>query len=160
MNQLKKTDTQNSFVESYLLYLLAAVSDKASAEFHARVRAKGLRAIEWRVLAILIDRDGAMITRLAEYALVEQSRLTRIIAQMDNQGLVRRRSDADDGRRVRVYLTVRGREIGLALIEDARRHERELFALLEKSDTDHVKKSLKKLLSELDERSVVQSKHN
>ena len=31
------------FVDTYLLYLLAAASERASAQFHARVRQDGLR---------------------------------------------------------------------------------------------------------------------
>lgn len=149
---MNKPDTENPFVESYLLYLLAAVSDKASAEFHARVRATGLRAIEWRVLAILMDRDGAMITRLAEYALVEQSRLTRIIAQMDERGLVSRQSDAEDGRRVRVFLTAAGKRKGRALIEDARHHEQALLATLDAQTASKLKPALHELLSCLNDR--------
>jgi DNA-binding MarR family transcriptional regulator len=154
---LKKTESQNPFVESYLLYLLAAVSDKASAEFHAQVRDSGLRAIEWRVLAILMDRDGAMITRLAEYALVEQSRLTRIIAQMDERGLVTRQSDADDGRRVRVFLTAAGRRKGKSLIDDARQHEQALLetlsATLDSQTAAKIKPALQALLLCLNDRA-------
>ena len=43
------------FVPGYLLYLLAAASDAASAQFHAHVRTEGLRVPEWRVLACLND---------------------------------------------------------------------------------------------------------
>jgi len=150
---MKQTDVTAGFVESYLLYLLAAASDKASAEFHAKVRGCGLRVIEWRVLAILIDRDGAMITRLAEYALIEQSRLTRIVAQMDERGFVSRKSDADDGRRVRVFLTGKGRRTGLSLIEHARQHEDELLASLGGQNADKLKPALQALLSCLNDRA-------
>ena len=96
------TNIPTGFVGDYLLYLLAAASDAASAQFHAHVRQAGLRVPEWRILACLYDGDGAMITQLARVALVEQSRLTRIIMQMDARGLVHRKSDPSDGRRVRV----------------------------------------------------------
>ena len=82
-NAPKKPD----FVSDYLLYLLAAASDAASEQFHKTVRKAGLRVPEWRVLACLYDHDGAMITELARLALVEQSRLTRIVLQMENAAL-------------------------------------------------------------------------
>ena len=82
------TGQEGGFVSDYLLYLLAAASDVASAQFHAQVRKAGLRVPEWRVLACLSDTDGAMITQLARQALAEQSRLTRIIAQMEERGLL------------------------------------------------------------------------
>ena len=150
---MKDPDVPGNFVDSYLLYLLAAASDKASAEFHAKVRQSGLRVIEWRVLAVLVDRDGAMITRLAEYAMIEQSRLTRIVAQMDERGFVSRKSDVDDGRRVRVFLTNKGRRTGLALIEDAKQHEDELLASLGGEMAGKLKPALRALLASLNNRA-------
>ena len=112
-----------SFVRHYLLYLLAAASNSVSTEFHARVRANGLRVPEWRILACLADEDGQMVTQLAALALMEQSRLTKIVDQMADKGLVTRGSDERDRRRVRVFLTERGRALAGQLVADAREHE-------------------------------------
>lgn len=150
MNDLEKTAPNQPFVTSYLLYLLAAVSDRASAEFHDHARAMGLRVPEWRVLACLADEDGAMVTRLARLSLMEQSRLTRIIDQMAERGLVRRRSDPKDRRRVRVFLTDAGRDLALGLIADAREHEARILADLGGEDAQRIKPMLEKLLAQLD----------
>lgn len=117
------SETEGGFVTDYTLFLLASVSALASEEFHAQVRAEGLRVPEWRVLACLHDGDGQMVTRLAALSLIEQSRLTRIIAQMEARGLVIRRTDPEDGRRVRVFLTDAGRRLAGRLIAQARTHE-------------------------------------
>jgi DNA-binding MarR family transcriptional regulator len=111
------------FVRNYLLYLLAAASDGVSTEFHALIRARGVRVPEWRVLACLADEEGQMVTQLAALALMEQSRLTKIIDQMAEKDLVSRRSDQRDRRRVRVYLTKKGRKLAAELIKEARAHE-------------------------------------
>lgn len=137
------------FVSDYLLYLLAAASDAASAQFHATVRARGLRVPEWRVLACLIDSDGAMVTHLATLALVEQSRLTRIILQMEERGLVARRGDAADKRRVRVHLTDAGRDLAAGLVAEARQHEAALVQALEGGDGARLKPALRSLLQTL-----------
>lgn len=146
----EKTLADQPFVTSYLLYLLAAVSDRASAQFHAHARKAGLRVPEWRVLACLADEDGAMVTRLARLSLMEQSRLTRIIDQMAERGLVSRRSDPRDGRRVRVFLTETGRELALRLIGDARLHEAEILTGLGGPDAERIKPILQALLKQLD----------
>src|SRR5690554_6655220 len=99
------------FLGDYLLFLLAASSASASAGFHAIARAHGLRVPEWRALACLHDNDGQMITRLAALALMEQSAMTRVIERMEERGLVLRRGDARDRRRVRVYLSPAGRTL-------------------------------------------------
>lgn len=155
--ELEDTDTdgetgETGFVGSYLLYLLAAASDKASAQFHAQVREAGLRVPEWRVLACLHDNEAMMITGLAELSLLEQSRMTRIIEQMESKGLVRRGSDARDKRRVRVSLTETGRQTADRLVALARRHEDELLSVLADTDAARVKPVLQALLKRLAER--------
>ena len=148
--RVEETGRAPGFVSDYLLYLLAAASEAASAQFHAKVRKAGLRVPEWRVLACLADTDGAMITQLARRALAEQSRLTRIIAQMEDRGLLIRRNDPADGRRVRVYLTASGRALAAELVPQARRHEAALMEMLKGNEGAHLKPALKSFLAALD----------
>jgi DNA-binding MarR family transcriptional regulator len=143
------TQTPGKFVSSYLLYLLAASSEAASHQFHARVRELGLRVPEWRVLACLYDQDGLMITQLARYSLMEQSRMTRIVDQMEKRGLVVRKSDEGDGRRVRVHLTEAGQKVSSDVVEEAREHERTLLSALQEVDAERIKPSLERLLESL-----------
>ena len=143
------TQTPGKFVSSYLLYLLAASSEAASHQFHARVRELGLRVPEWRVLACLYDQDGLMITQLARYSLMEQSRMTRIVDQMEKRGLVVRKSDEGDGRRVRVHLTEAGQKVSSDVVEEAREHERTLLSALQEVDAERIKPSLERLLDSL-----------
>lgn len=143
-------DPKPPFVPNYLLYLLAAASEAASERFHAHVRTKGLRVPEWRVLACLIDTDGSMVTELARYAMIEQSRLTKIIIQMDTRGLVTRRSDPKDGRRVRVFLTAQGRSLAEELIADAKINEQELLQSFRGGQGAEIKDTLRALIQHLD----------
>lgn len=149
--ETKRDDGEPLFVPDYLLYLLAAASEAASAQFHAHVRENGLRVPEWRVLACLTDWDGAMVTELARYAMIEQSRLTKIIIQMGERGLVTRKNDPADGRRVRVYLTEEGRTLAQRLVADARVHERKVMKSLKNGSALAIKDTLKSLLSSLGE---------
>ena len=143
-------DPKAPFVPNYLLYLLAAASEAASARFHSHVRTRGLRVPEWRVMACLTDTDGSMVTELARYAMIEQSRLTKIIIQMDARGLVSRRSDPKDGRRVRVFLTPRGRTLADELVADARAHELELLKSFQGGDGTEIKDTLRALIRHLE----------
>ena len=154
MNEITKErkeadSAEREFVPDYLLYLLAAASDAASAQFHAHVRSIGVRVPEWRVLACLNDRDGEMITRLAAFSLIEQSRLTKIIIQMEERGLIRRQGDARDRRRVRAYLTDEGRTLAKQLVADARAHEKQLLEMLQGGDGARIKLALSSLIERL-----------
>ena len=108
-----------SFVGDCLIYLLAAVSEPASAQFHAHARAAGLRVPEWRILAFLTDDDGAIITRLVALSLLEQSRLTRIVDEVAERRLVTRRADLQDARRVHEFLTEDVRSPATRPVSDA-----------------------------------------
>jgi DNA-binding MarR family transcriptional regulator len=154
---LKADSTQNSgskakFVNNYLLYLLAAASEKASGQFHAQVRKAGLRVPEWRVVACLYDSDKMMITELADLSLMEQSRMTRIIAQMAERGIVKRAHDGKDRRRVWVQLTPDGMALAQTLVADAKIHERALLSELADTDAARIKVMLQTVLKRLDER--------
>lgn len=145
----------DGFVANYLLYLLAAASDAASAQFHTHVRAQQLRVVEWRVLCCLNEGNGQMITRLAKVALYEQSRMTRIIEKMEDRGLVERRPDPDDGRRVRVHLTQEGKNISDRLVRDARNHEKKLLDAVAHEEGSDIKTVLKALIEHLEENTSV-----
>ena len=146
---LDKTEP-DTFVSSYLLYLLAASSEAVSSQFHEVVRSKGVRVPEWRVMACLNDQDGLMVTRLAEYALLEQSRLTRVIDQMDIKGLVTRNTGTDDRRKVTVHLTSKGKAVAQELVELAREHEIAILRLVDDTDAANLKPILQTLLSKLE----------
>lgn len=148
--------TPEKFVSSYLLYLLAASSEAASHQFHAKVRKLGLRVPEWRVLACLFDQDGLMITQLARFSLMEQSRMTRIVDQMEKRELVARKSDAGDGRRVRIYLTDDGRLMSTQLVLEAKDHEKRLLSALSPADAERIKPSLLRLLDALNSSLISQ----
>jgi DNA-binding MarR family transcriptional regulator len=107
---------------------------------------------EWRVLAILVEQDGAMITRLAKFALMEQSRLTRIIDQMIDKGFVERAADKDDGRRVRIWLTAEGRRRAEVLVGEARGHEADVLASLPAAEAERLKPALQSLIAALEAR--------
>jgi len=145
MNNLPD-EPRAAFVPDYLLYLLAAASEAASARFHEHVRSRGLRVPEWRVMACLTDWDGSMVTELAQYAMIEQSRLTKIIIQMDERGLVTRRSDPKDRRRVRVFLTNKGRDLANELVAEAKINEQELLRSFQGSNGREIKGTLRALI--------------
>jgi DNA-binding MarR family transcriptional regulator len=69
----------------------------------------GLRLADFDVLAQLAAADGELrMTELAARTLISRSGLTRRVARLVNEGLVRRENATDDGRGVTVALTAAG----------------------------------------------------
>ena len=59
----KRQGQEGGFVSDYLLYLLAAASDVASAQFHAQVRKAGLRVMGAYGHTRLTERVFGGVTR-------------------------------------------------------------------------------------------------
>ncbi|NGN66571.1 winged helix-turn-helix transcriptional regulator [Streptomyces sp. A7024] len=71
----------------------------------------GLNVDGWRVLALLADGAGHRMTTVADCAFLPPASLTKLMDQLVDQGLVHRRVDPLDRRRILAYLTPRGREV-------------------------------------------------
>jgi DNA-binding MarR family transcriptional regulator len=64
---------------------------------------------EWRVLKILSDGQGHIMTEIAEFALLPAPTLSKLMDRMVSSALVYRRADDQDRRRVLAYLADDGR---------------------------------------------------
>jgi DNA-binding MarR family transcriptional regulator len=73
--------------------------------------ASGLTPSQLAVLAVL-DRDGpTTLGALAESERVAPPSITRVVAKLEEQGMLLRERDADDRRVIRVALTAKGRNL-------------------------------------------------
>lgn len=134
------------FVDDYLLYLLARASSEVSAQFHNRLKAHGLQVPEWRVLASLSDGDGMTVGEIAALALQRQPTMTKIIDRMTESGLVERRQDKADRRKVRIFITADGQRRVDDALADAKLHEREVLSDYSPAEADSLKSMLKALV--------------
>lgn len=66
---------------------------------------------EWRVLKILSDGQGHIMTEIADFAMLPAPTLTKLMDRMVSQSLVYRRADERDRRRVLAYLAERGQAL-------------------------------------------------
>lgn len=81
-----------------------------NARLEARLAEHGASFAQWRVVMVAARARRALtIVELAALTLVPHSTLSRQLAAMEGEGLVRRARHAADGRAVSVQLTPRGR---------------------------------------------------
>lgn len=85
---------------------------------------------EWRVLKILSDGQGHTMTRVADFAMLPAPTLTKLVDRMVSAGLVYRRADDRDRRRVLAYLSLHGRDLYERAAERIAAAEAELTAAL------------------------------
>jgi homoprotocatechuate degradation regulator HpaR len=79
--------------------------------FRPYLRELGLTDQQGRILRALAEVEWVDMLELSTRCCIHPASLSRIIPRLDERGLVRRRPDAADGRRVFVCLTRKGRTI-------------------------------------------------
>ena len=110
----------------------------------------GLRGFEVLLHLGAFSPDGQLpMTQLIRQAPLSQSRMSRLVAELEREGLVSREADEHDTRAVKVAIT----EQGLAMLRDAQEThygglERHLFSRLTPAEITQLAKVTKKLLND------------
>jgi DNA-binding MarR family transcriptional regulator len=83
-------------------------------------RGHAITAEQWLVLSRLYEEDGLAQHEIAERTSRDKTNIARILALMEKNQLIERRSDPEDNRARMVYLTPRSLSLKGDLIESAR----------------------------------------
>ncbi|MBQ1023302.1 MarR family winged helix-turn-helix transcriptional regulator [Micromonospora sp. C95] len=92
-----------------LLPLLTRAERLLSRRVGGVLAAESLTIEAWRVLCLLADGLGHPMSEVAAEASLPPGTLTKLVDQLVDRNLVFRRVDPLDRRRIRAYLTARGR---------------------------------------------------
>jgi DNA-binding MarR family transcriptional regulator len=91
--------------DEYIGVVISDVARLLRTEFDRRVRRLGITRAQWLVLTRLHRHPGASLSELAEMMEVEKATAGRMIDRLVANGWVARRTQRDDRRVKRVYLT-------------------------------------------------------
>ena len=94
--------------------------------FRPMLAAHDLTEQQWRVLRVLAEKGDADVTHIVEAAHILAPSLTRIIASLDERGLIERRQ-GEDRRRVELKLTAAGEAIIAEVMPDSAK----IYAMLQ-----------------------------
>lgn len=92
-----------------LMHLLARSERLLARRLKTVLDAEGYSLDSWRVLSLLSDGAGHHMTEIADHAFLPAPTLTKLVDHLVDENLVHRRIDPVDRRRIRAYLTARGR---------------------------------------------------
>lgn len=135
------------FVEDYLPALMARAQSIIERNFHEIVRARGFTVSEWRVLASLAGSGPVPIGRLAQFVVMKQPTVTRVLDRQEARGEVRRIAHETDRRITLVFITQKGTRQVAELIEQAREHDQRLLEALGYEKAATLKASLRQIIS-------------
>lgn len=125
--------------------LLARAERRVSAEISAVLEEQGATLYQWRVFTLLADGEGHPMSEIAAYALLPPPTLTKVVDRLVSAGLVHRRVDSVDRRRLLVFLTAAGRELYRRLDRAAESSTAQVLGDLDPDD----RAALSQLLSRL-----------
>ena len=94
--------------EQFLPYLFNRVTNKTNITMGDFITQLNFTVPQWRVIAVLNAFGELSVGELADQAVVRQSTLSRVVDQLEKQGLVRRKTFAKNKRVVHVNLTEKG----------------------------------------------------
>jgi DNA-binding MarR family transcriptional regulator len=134
-----------------LPYLLNRVTSRANQLWVKTLREHGLTIGRWQVLSVLSRFDGSRIGTIADLSGGEQPAVSRVIDQMERDGLVTRRPALDDSRAVQVWITKGGRELLDELMPHAERFVDRMVRTLSEKEISNMTSCLERLFSDLQE---------
>jgi len=137
-------------LEQFLPYLLNRAGARIAAAFNAEMRQIGASLQVWRVLAALREKDGRRMGDLSETTSIEVSTLTRLVDNMEKDGLVVRRRDSGDARAIALHVTASGRRLTQRIVPLAARYEAVALKGCTAGEAAVLQKALRRLYENMD----------
>lgn len=135
------------FYEEYLPFLLARAGHQVAGGFHRQLRKHDLSMLSWRVLAALSSRDDWTLGELCTASLAKQPTISKLIDRLVHQGMVARRGDPSDARRVLLSLTDEGRAAMAPVLQDASAFNLSLLADYPPEELTALKRLLRDMIT-------------
>ena len=138
-------------LDGYLPYLLNRAGARIATAFGEEMRRLGISLQAWRVLAALREKDGRRMGDLSTTTSIEVSTLTRLVDNMEENGLVARRRDANDTRAVLLHVTAAGRRLTRRILPIAERYEKVALKGFDAAEAAALKAALRRLYANMDD---------
>jgi DNA-binding MarR family transcriptional regulator len=101
-----------------------------------RLKRSGINLARWRVLAVLQDNGRMNISQIVERTLIEQPTVSRIVDQLEREGLAFREICDEDSRFVQVMLTAAGENAFKEIYPTATKHQEQALQNFTKQEIE------------------------
>jgi len=113
----------NHWLESYVPYLFYTITGQHNRNLRKRLKQSGINIARWRVLAVLKDHGRMNIGQIVERTIIEQPTVSRIVDQLEREGLASRETCDKDSRFVQVSLSKTGEQAFKEIYPSAIKHQ-------------------------------------
>ncbi len=140
--------------EPRISYLIKRVQYAVYVRLEQRLAAFDLTAAQYAVFSIIGHRDGLSSAQLARRFAVTPQTMIKLIATLEEKGLIHRTVDDENRRALKVTLTPHGRSQLAACEADVDRMEADIFADVGAVEMQQFRAMLVKVLASTQERKV------
>lgn len=106
--------------------------------FRPQLNARGLTEQQWRVMRSLSEVEAISNQQLSDRCVLHPASLSRILPNLEAEGLIARRASESDRRHLHVYLTPKGRHLVETLIPE---NDRLFAAIVEEIGEDVINRA-------------------
>ena len=124
-----------------LCFQIGRISRKMMRVTREKLIPYGLTSAQFFLLTALYEEDGLPISVLAQKVALDKATLTGLIDRLERDDLIRRISDPDDRRAIRIFLTPKSERLRTELTELYHENNRLFLSLLtseEKEVFEHI----------------------
>lgn len=135
----------NAWLDDFVPYQLYRVTNKLNARLLKRLKTMRINSSQWRVLSVLRAYGPLSIGRIVETTLMEQPTTSRVVAQLERVGHVKRRLHDHDSRVVEISITPSGVEAFEGIVPAALKHQSLAFQNIGAKETAQLVETLRKI---------------
>jgi DNA-binding MarR family transcriptional regulator len=129
-------------------YLIKRAQYAVYVQLEERLKAFDLTAAQYAVFSIVGHRDGLSSAQLARRFAVTPQTMIKLIALLENKGLIRRSVDSDNRRALKVAVTAAGKRMLAKCEAEIDRMESDVFASFTGRELRQFREMLSRLLTE------------
>jgi DNA-binding MarR family transcriptional regulator len=123
-------------------------------EFSKLIRRHGVDFGQWPFLRVLWTEDGLTQSALAERVKMRGPTTVEAVDRLERRGFVRRRRNAEDARKINVFLTAKGRRVYPLVVPDIRRVNEKATRGMKRGELETLKRQLRRLRQNMGRRST------
>ena len=135
----------NSWLDDFVPYQLYRVTNKLNARLLKRLKSMRINSSQWRVLSVLRAYGPMSIGRIVETTLMEQPTTSRVVAQLERVGHVKRRLSDLDSRVAEISITAAGLAAFEGIVPAALKHQSLAFQNISAKETAQLVETLRKI---------------
>lgn len=135
----------DKWLQTFVPYLLYRTSNQLNRKIRSRLRKSGVNLARWRVLAVLRAYGRLNLGQIVDLTVMEQPSISRIVTQLESEGLARRKVSARDSRVVHVSLTAAGERAFQEIYPTAKLHQERALSGFSKKEIDTLTKYLRRI---------------